>query len=402
MVVCKIKSFKDDLCGASIIEVVLAMAIVGLATPFIYNQIARVNQELRYVSAANKIVSVRNGVLNLIRINQGDWPDVAQIELTDEELGSISSNVSSGFIDKYAVSGATVTDAYLAFDMADNVLEANKIAEKIGYDAAVVGPDGIAHGQDWAVGAPNFIEGQIIYKISRDLSGQDRSKYLHRGSSGDEHLNQMQRDLDMGGNEISDVGSVIANSAKIQNTNVTFVDIEDLYSNSVYFSSGANMDGANVNINSLRVTGDTTGFKNIVADTFNNKGHTTTGRIITDKATINNKIDVSKDFVLKSDSVRTISGFTVMSANSAFVPFVSTDEMIFYNNYGLTVTGELLLSSNAPLKIGNWSFPSNNLPTFRQFTLSRANINPAPTSRDFPAMYNSAWQTISPEDQVIQ
>lgn len=401
MTVCKTRIFRNDSCGASVIEVLLAMAIVGLATPFVYNQIARVNHEIETVSIANKIISVRDNVLNMVRMSQDDWPDVAQIELTDDELQQISSSVSSGFIDKYTISGATVTDVYLAFDVAGNELSANQIVKKIGSDAAVVGPDGVAHSTSWAVGAPSFTPGQIIYRISRDFAGQDRSKYLHRGSTGAEHLNQMQRDLNMGGNEISDIGTINANSGKIQDASVTFVDVEDLHSNSIYFSAGANMDGANVGINSLRVTGDTTGFRNITTNVFNSRGHTTTGRIIADKATINNKLDVAKDLILKSDSVRTISGFTAMSVNSAFIPFVSTNEIVFYNDYGLTVSGELLMSSNVPLKIGNWSFPSNNPPKFNKFTLTRAGINAAPNSRDFSAMYSGAWQTITPKEQLI-
>lgn len=402
MAVYNTKIFSDNIRGASIIEVILAMAIVGLAAPFIYNQISRVNHEIQTISLANKIVSVRDDVLNFVRLNQDDWPDVAQIKLTDDELQQISSDVVSGFIDKYTVSGATVTDVYLAFDVAKNELESNQIVKKLGADAAVVGADGVAHSSAWAVGAPDFASGQIIFRISRDFAGQDRSMYLHRGSSGDGHLNQMQRDLNMGGNEISDVAGIDASSAKIQNTITTFVDAEDVHANSINFASGANMDGANVSINSLRVTGDTSGFKNMVVGTFNSKGHTTTGRIIADRATINKKIDVAKDLVLKSSSVRTISDFTAMSVNSAFVPFVSTNEIVFYNDYGLTVTGELLVSDSVPLKIGNWSFPSNNLPKFNKLTLTRANINATPNVREFSSLYNSAWQTIPSKAQVIQ
>lgn len=47
MTVCRTKIFADTDRGASMLEVLLAMAIVAMATPFLYSQIADTNDTLR-------------------------------------------------------------------------------------------------------------------------------------------------------------------------------------------------------------------------------------------------------------------------------------------------------------------------------------------------------------------
>ena len=100
MTVCKSKIFTDETCGASVMEVLLALGIVGLATPFIYNQIARSTQTVRDMAYAQQIMNVRDNVLNFVRMNQDKWPEVAQIRLSDEELQTISDAPVAGLIDK--------------------------------------------------------------------------------------------------------------------------------------------------------------------------------------------------------------------------------------------------------------------------------------------------------------
>ena len=154
--------------GASILEVVLAMAIIALATPFVYNQINQSNQTIKNIAIAKQIISVRDNALNFVRMNQDKWPDTAQIRLTAEELQMISPDAVAGFIDKYVLTGATTTDVYLAFDLDSSDLQINKIASHIGTDSAVVGGDGVAYSDMWAVAAPDFAPGDLIYRISRE------------------------------------------------------------------------------------------------------------------------------------------------------------------------------------------------------------------------------------------
>lgn len=398
MIVNKNDFFNCSERGASILEVLLAMAIVALSTPFLYSQISNTNDTLRDMAAANKIIDLRDTVLNFVRLNQNDWPDVAQIKLSDEELDQISEEPTSGFIDKYTVNGATVTDVYLAFDMEETDLRTTQIARHIGNDAAIVGTDGVAYGRTWAVAAPDFKPGNLIYKISRDLEGEDKTKYLHRTEIGDENLNVMMRDLNMNSNRVYDIGGIIAKSAKINSASVQFVDTESLVADTLYFSNGANLDGDKAFFNSIRVTGDVSGFRNIYADKLNGSSYTTSGRIITDRATVVNSVNVGNNLTLKSDASRTISGFTGITVHTVNTSYVSAEEVVFYEDFGLTISGELLYSTTPPLKIGSWTFPSLTPPKFTTLSLARGTVPAMPNSGDFVVIMSDDWQVAMPKE----
>ncbi len=403
MTVSKTKIFSNNSSGASILEVLLAMAIIAVAAPFVYSQISRTNQTISDIATARRIMSVNNNALNFVRMNQDKWPDVAQIRLDDEELDAISLDAAAGFIDKYSVNGAFVTDIYLAFELSKTELNANKIARHIGGDAAVVGDDSVAYGDTWAVSAPDFIPGDLIYRISRDVSGEDTAKYLHRGTSGEDDLNVMKRDLDMGRHHIYNVATIVADSARVKNANTTYIESPDLISNTIYFSSGANIDGQDVSFGDLRVSGDMTGFRNVYSARINDGDKfTTIGRVISDRVAVINKINIGNNLVLKSDSSSTISGFTGISVNSVIAPFISAEEMFFYENFGLTVSGELLMSTTSPIKIGNWIFPSTKPPQFSEFTLSRAENPPMPSRNAFGLLMRTGWQETIPAPDTIQ
>ena len=393
MTVCKTTFFSDQTRGASVLEVLLALGIIALATPFVYNQIARSTQTVRDMSYAHDVMSVRGNVLNYVRLNQDTWPDVAQIKLDSEELQAISDMPVAGFIDKYSVRGATITDVYLAYDIGENLMAASRIASHIGSDAAIVADDGVAYGASWAVAAPDFKPGHLIYRIARDVSGEDTSRYLHRATSGEDNLNVMERDLNMAGYNVYNVATISADSVSSNDMTTVFMNATDVAAENVYFSSGANLDGGDVFIDSMRVSGDITGFKNIYADKLNGKTYTTSGRIIADRATVTNSINVSRDLVLKSDSTRTISGFAGVSTGTVVAPFLSTEEIIFYEDFGLTVSGELLMSTLAPIKFGNWVFPSTKPPSFRSLTISRAKMPQMPDKNEFSNIMKSGWQT---------
>lgn len=397
MTVFKTKIFNNVNRGASILEVILAMSIVAMAAPLVYSQISETNRNIRDIAMAHEITELRGGVMNFVRINQDTWPEVAQIRMTNEELEIIANGAHAGFIDKYAMRGTTITDVYLAFDIHDTHLRTANIAHHIGDDAAIVGPDGIAYGRTWAVAAPDFNHGDLIYRISRDVFGDDKTKYLHRGSSGDDDLNVMFRDLNMGGNRLFSVGGITASASRIDDATAAFVKSEDLIANTIYFSGGANMAGGNVSIDSLRVTGDIVGFRNIYADKLNGAGYTTSGRIVTDRATVTNAVNVARDFTLKSDTSRTISGFTGIKTGTVYTSYLTTKEIMFYEDFGLTVSGELMMSTNSPIKFGAWSFPSTTPPSFSVLTLSRATVPAAPNKSEFGAILTNFWQTYVPE-----
>ncbi len=398
MVAIKTKIFDELNRGASVLEVLLSMAIVAIAAPLVYSQISETNRNINDMATAHKITELRGNVLNFIRLNQDEWPDVAQIRMTDEELELIATDAHAGFIDKYSVRGTTITDVYLAFDINAHNLRTASIAHHIGEDAAVVGADGVAYGRTWAVSAPDFYVGDLIYRISRSVFGEDNTKYLHRGSSGDDDLNVMMRDLNMGGNDVFDVGGVSASATRIQDATATFVKSEDLVAQSVYFTNGANMTGGNVSIDSLRVTGDIMGFRNIYADKLNGTTYTTSGRVIADRATVTKSVNVARNFNLKSSGARTISGFVGIKTGSVYTPFLTSNEIMFYEDAGLTVSGELMMSTDAPIKFGNWSFPSLTPPNFTALVLSRAQMPAIPSKTEFGALMTSDWQTYVPQN----
>lgn len=392
------KIFSDATRGTSMTEVILAMAIVAIVSPFLYTQITDATDNVRDMALARNIIALRGNVLNYVRANQDRWPDVAQIKLADDELSEISGVATAGFIDKYAVSGATITDVYLAFDTGLKPIRTMRVARHIGMDAAVVSDDGVAYGASWAVSAPDFQPGQLIYRVTRDIAGIDTSKYLHRTSSDDEDLNVMQRDLNMGGNSIFNIATMVAKSARIKNAATMFANVQDLSATTVFFPDGANMNATSADIGAMRVTGDVTGFRNITANNLNGASYTTHGRIVTDRASVTKSVNVAKDFILKSNSALTVSGFAGVSANTVKTPYVSATEMTFFENFGLTISGELLMSTNAPLKIGAWTFPSTVPPSFNALTFERATIPGAPSRNAFGPLMQSGWKSVPPKD----
>jgi len=392
--------FADDTRGAGMTEVLMAMAIVAVAAPFVYGQVLRTTQTATDIRLARRITEMRGPALNFVRLHGDAWPDVAQIRLSAEDLEQLANGATAGFIDKYAVSGASVTDVYLAFDLQTDPARAAGIAKYIGVDAAIVGDDGIAYGASWAVSAPDFMPGDLIYRISRDVTGQDTAKFLHRGTSGEDGLNVMGRDLNMGGHNVFDIGGVTAKSAKIASATATFVNADSIVADAAYFSAGANIEGGVASLGSLRVTGDVTGFRNIVAASMNGAGYTTSGRVIADRATVSGSVNVARDLTLKSDTSRTISGFDGISVGTVAAPFISTDQIVFYDNFGLTLSGELLMSTTPPLKIGSWTFPSTTPPKFSKLTLARADYPAAVRKTEFAPIMRRGWMDEFSENEI--
>ncbi len=382
--------------GGGIVEVLLAMVIIAVAAPFTYSMIADTTHTIHDMAVANDIISLRESVLNFVRLNQDLWPDTIQIKLSDDEKEAISKSISAGFVDKYVVRGGTAIDVYLGFDLQTTPKRIARIASNIGADAAVVGGDGVAYGDTWAVTAPDFVPGNLIYKISREQGDFDTTRFLHRGTSGENGLNMMQRDLSMGNHDLYNVGGINGQSLRVRNLSTTFVSAETIDAKNVYFSAGANMGGDSVTIGSLRVSGDVSGFRNITAKKLSGTGIDLNGRIIADRATVNNSINIGMDFILKSTGLKTISGFAGMTTGTVYAPYLSAGELTFVGNYGLTVSGELLLSSNPPIKLGGWSFPSKNPPSFASLTLARSPIPKIPARGEFAPIIKSDWKTIEP------
>lgn len=411
MTVYKTKIFNDMSRGASLIEVVLAISIIAVAAPFMYKQITRTYNDIENISVAQKIVDLQDSVLNFVRTHQENWDGDTEIQLTADDLKEISPIISSGFIDKRQFRGTTITDVYLGFDISSSLLRTNQIARQIGGNAAIVGDDGVAYGNTWAVSGPEFKPGNLIYRVSHNFATMDRMNFLHRGATdtiinkskdntnvddlqeNKNNLNAMLRNLNMGGKDLLNVGTLDVNSVDVKNINTTFLVADDVNADAIYFSSGANVQGADAHIDTIRALGDISGFRNITANNLNGNSFSNSGTVITDRATVKNSVRIGNMFKLKSSSNRTISAFTVLNSNSVYTPYVTAGDMVFYGDFGLTVSGELLMSRTAPLKIGNWSFPSNQLPNFSSLKLGRTKISMTPDRQEFSAIMAADWQT---------
>lgn len=389
MIACK-NTFNER--GATIVEVILAVAVIVAIAPFMYNQIREMSANAKDIAIANQIVNVRDDVINFLRINQTEWENISEIKMTDDQIQQIAPLAHSGFIDKYKINGANISDVYLAFSIPESDYRLANIAKQIGDDAAIVRNDGVAYAQNWAVSAPeDFLVGDLIYRISRDFTGSDKSRFLHRGTMGEDGLNQMQRDLHMNNNNIFNVSDMDALSAKITDVDAVFLESDVVDANNIYFSSGANMNSANIVVGSMRVTGDTNGFRMISADKLNGDKYTTNGRLIVDRATIGNSVNVAGNLTLKSASAKTVNGFGGISMSKLLTPYLSATDMAFYENFGITVSGELLLSGIAPLKIGSWIWPSTTPPSFSRFILTRATLPKNPDISEFRKLTDRDW-----------
>ena len=395
MIVCKkyLERLKANMQrGATLTEVILAVAVVIAVSPFMYNQIIEMSNESADIARANEIVRLRDDVINYVRVNQSQWDENAEIKISDEELKKITSLAHSGYIDKYKVNGASIIDVYLAFDVDSSDYRAANIAKQIGENAAIVREDGIAYSESWAVSAPDdFYAGDLIFRISYDFDGADKSRFLHRGTMGEDGLNQMHRSLHMNNFNVFNVSNIDALSTKITDVDAVFLESDVVDANNVYFSSGANMSSDSITFSNMRVTGDTNGFRVIKADKLNGDKYTTNGRLIVDRATIGNSVNVAGNLVLKSSSSRSISGFGGISMNKLLTPYLSATDLVFFENFGITVSGELLLAGTAPLRIGNWSFPSLTAPSFSKLILTRASVPATPDTDEFDKIIKQDW-----------
>ena len=210
---------------------------------------------------------------------------------------------------------------------------------------------------------------------------------------GEDGLNQMQRDLHMNNFNVFNVGDISSLSAKIFDASAVFLTSDIVDADTVYFSSGANISSDGIQIGTMRVTGDTNGFRTIVADKLNGDKYVTNGRLIVDSANIANSVNVAGNFILKSDGARTITGFNGITTNKLLTPYISASEMVFADGFGITVSGELLVSSIAPLQIGSWYFPTNTPPSFTKLILTRSSIPSVPDSHEFRKIISADWHT---------
>lgn len=391
-------------------ETLLAIGLVALMTPFVYARVLDTSNQIKDISIARTIVGWNTKMTAYIRQNQADWPEQAEVDLDQNEFYLIQNGNAkpapkrpapavpargaaptalaklpvfpyAAFITKYVHRGGTSIDAYVAFPAgAFTLLRMNNLVKTLGVDAAIVGDDSTAYSVagGWSINSKAFRAGDLVYRVSVNLPANNAVLYLHRMKLDDDKLNTMERDLLMSGHAIKDVDDVAGGLLDSKQAGAFFATADTLSADSAAFNAGANIDPSNATVGQIRVSGDVVGFKTIDANTFTgtgvNGGWPSQGTIIADRATITNSVVVGRNLTLQTSDSVTVSGFTGVSVYNVNTPYLSTNELRFADGFGITVSNELGTSdsSSSPLKLGNWTFPSNRLPNFTTLTLQKS------------------------------
>ena len=253
---------KNSQRGASVLEVIFAIGLVVAVTPFMYNQISEMTHVIHDVSVANKITSTRDAVLNFMRVNQPEFTDESN-EITADDLNTIAPEAVKGMVYQVSVGNSTIKnlETYLLFNIDDSKYRVSSIAKYIGGDAAVVGDDNRAYAKDWAVQLPDSWsdvlasgDNHLVYRITRDFGGDDKTLYLHRSNLGEaDHLNQMQRDLLMNNYSMVNVGNFNATRLNLRTVSSPLIKTPNngqIAAEIIQFTKGANIDG-DLTINDL-------------------------------------------------------------------------------------------------------------------------------------------------------
>jgi hypothetical protein len=368
--------------GASLLEMMFAIAIVALAMPFAYRQVANIGRSMQMLAFAKQLAAAADPVKNFMRLNASDFAEgeFAEVEYEGEDKRVLILK-TGGVLEAFVVSKAS------------NALESNKIAAMIGPDAAAVAQDGAAYSAagGWAIAIPGTGDGDVVLRVRYARQSDDTAGYLHRTVLSEGELSTMKRDLSMGGFSINNAGAVNARKLNSPDVDSFLAKTPVIAAESVYFAGGLNLNPAGAFIPNIRATGDSIGFRNFYADDFDSGR----GSITADRATIKEKLSVGVRFEVKSPSARTVGGFAGASAGSLRCAYLDTENLTFMPGFGLTVSGELLYSATPPIKLGSWSFPNSGGagPRFSKLVLSNLGgkdvVHAVP---DFSEVMEDGWQ----------
>ncbi|MDR1207111.1 MAG: hypothetical protein LBK26_01715 [Rickettsiales bacterium] len=399
--------------GSNLLETLLAIGLVALMTPFVYNRIAETSREIQDITAAKEIVLWKDRIAGYVRKNQADWPQDAEVDLDQDEMYKILGEEGKGnlipyaaFLDKYKHKAGTTIDSYLIFRGGTmSEIRIAKIAKNLGTDAAIVNEFGVAYSVagGFSIESESFLQHDIVYRVSTTISDDAAGLYLHRMKLDDDRLNTMERDLNMGRRNLVDIDALHSLSLDSKMAAAWFANADIFDAADAVFPNGANIDPSDAMFNYLKVSGDVLGFRNIETNRFEGAGISSNwssqGNMIADRASIADAVHVGRNLTLRTTSARTVSGFSVISAYSASVPFISADQMHFANGFGITISSELAGGySSGPLKLGNWSFPSSSNPRFSALVLKKSGgdvLNKtAINETEYNKILGSGWKSL--------
>lgn len=384
--------------GASVLEVIFAIAVVLAITPFMFNQISEMSRTVHDIAAAKEITSLRDDVLDYVRQNQESWTEPNN-PISTETLNGWSPSPSAGIVVKENIQGATATEAYLVFTLTFKHGDTTKyrvadVARYIGPDAAVVQSDGVAYSDTWGVeGSTNFplSENQLVFRIARDFEGENKNAYLHR-SSNQNGLNKMERPLHLKNNiGLINIRSVNTNEVISGSINSNQVDTESVNTagkfnvlDKITFSKGVGIGYSSIDFANLIGMGgngsnDLRSVKLRGFETLNirNKDETAfmAGNVETFDSRVNGSFVVNQDLTLKANG--RFSGFDInVSHGSIFAQDISVNLLQLSGNAELAISrtkdGNEITGTHLVIGVGanQWRWPDTLGPTLRQLNLT--------------------------------
>ena len=367
--------------GASLLEMLFAIALVSLAMPFAYRQIASLGEDLKVMGIAKQLVQDSAPIKNHLRVYAEEFPagELVKVEIDrkDHQVFILNSGeITSAFV---------VVQSYR-----EDILKSHKIARMLGFDAAVVESDFIAYSGagGWSVLIPESRPGDLVYRIILPRREDDTARYLHRTVLSEDELSSMKRDLLMDGFSLININETGAEKLVSTDLDTFLARTPVIAANALYFSGGLNLNPEKSTLRNIRVNGDAIGFRNIFADILNSQGTLTT-----DRAAISTQLTVSDNFEVKAPYSKTVSGFAGVTAGNVKTSYLDATTLTFFPGFGLTVSGETLYSGTPPIKLGQWTFPGTNSPRFSELRLANLGGRTlAPQVPDFSEILKDGWR----------
>ncbi|MDR0319566.1 MAG: hypothetical protein LBH81_02390 [Rickettsiales bacterium] len=385
--------------GASLLDVILTIGIIGISAPFLYGKIEGGAREIREIAYANHLTRLGNAARNFTALNEPLWPDNYQMEIPAEEffetLAPFGATQSRNLPPPRAVvfkstsnAGVKTATAYLIADMeSSTALSAHRFARLLGPEGGVSEEGGFAYSANgqWSARIPGLEPGRIVLRISEHNLDGDRARFLHRVRVAEQpELNSMETDLGMsdGGRHSSIINAKNLSGVGLEadDASAGHISAELLSANSANFQKGLRLKPDRVFINSLRVGGDLVGARKITASSLfggtpggglgalSESSHGAQGKIIADRTTVSMELSVGNNLVVKPGFARSVSAFAEISAYSLSAPQITAGHLSVGGAAGITVSSDKMADSlNPPLKLGGWSFPNsaNAAPEFR-------------------------------------
>ncbi|MDR1027452.1 MAG: hypothetical protein LBL46_03495 [Rickettsiales bacterium] len=368
------------------LEMLFALLIAGAAMPMAYRQMSNIGRDLEIVGAAKDIISRTDPIRNFIRLRAADLPadEFVEIESGEADIRVFMLKSKDG-VAAFAIFAGDGPGAG-----GGDILKSQALAHRIGMDAAVAEPDGMAYSAvgNWAVEVgENAQPGDVVVRVRTLRQNDDTAKYLHRMVLSEAGLSTMKRDFSMGGFAMTDVGSVDAKKLTATGIDAYLVKTPVIATDSLYFMGGLNLNPEKSVLTSVRAQGDAVGFRNLYTDNFQSPR----GEMTADRASVAQSLVVANKFEVKSSYSRTASGFAGMTAKVIKTSYLDAGTLRFMPGFGLTISGELL-RSDQPVKIGSWAFPNTGGtgPKFSELVLGGRSVSGA--SADFSEVLEGGWR----------